>query len=109
MITKNLVLDVLAISSTRLQKRSTFVSSKGASTSSRTQIGAGLDRKTANNSDRALSLLFAVFLSNPAPICVLDEVDAPLDDTNVDRFCSLVEEIAKTSRTKFLVITHHTV
>jgi len=55
----------------------------------------------------ALSLLFAVFLSNPAPICVLDEVDAPLDDTNVDRFCTLVEEIAKTSRTKFLVITHH--
>ncbi len=55
----------------------------------------------------ALSLLFAVFLSNPAPICVLDEVDAPLDDTNVDRFCSLVEEISKTSSTKFLVITHH--
>ena len=55
----------------------------------------------------ALSLLFAVFLSNPAPICVLDEVDAPLDDTNVDRFCSLVEEIAKSSSTKFLVITHH--
>ena len=55
----------------------------------------------------ALSLLFAVFMSNPAPICVLDEVDAPLDDTNVDRFCSLVEEIAKTSQTKFLVITHH--
>ena len=55
----------------------------------------------------ALSLLFAVFISNPAPICVLDEVDAPLDDTNVDRFCSLVEEIAKSSMTKFLVITHH--
>ena len=55
----------------------------------------------------ALSLLFAVFMSNPAPICVLDEVDAPLDDTNVDRFCSLVEEIAKSSMTKFLVITHH--
>ena len=55
----------------------------------------------------ALSLLFAVFLSNPAPICVLDEVDAPLDDTNVDRFCSLVEEISKSSLTKFLVITHH--
>ncbi|MBI04950.1 MAG: chromosome segregation protein SMC [Pelagibacteraceae bacterium] len=55
----------------------------------------------------ALSLLFAVFLSNPAPICVLDEVDAPLDDTNVDRFCTLVEEISKTSMTKFLVITHH--
>jgi len=55
----------------------------------------------------ALSLLFAVFMSNPAPICVLDEVDAPLDDTNVDRFCSLVEEIAKNNMTKFLVITHH--
>ena len=55
----------------------------------------------------ALSLLFAVFMSNPAPICVLDEVDAPLDDTNVDRFCSLVEEISKSSSTKFLVITHH--
>ena len=55
----------------------------------------------------SLSLLFAVFLSNPAPICVLDEVDAPLDDTNVDRFCSLVEEIAKSSQTKFLIITHH--
>lgn len=55
----------------------------------------------------ALSILFAVFLSNPAPICVLDEVDAPLDDTNVDRFCTLVEEISRTSSTKFLVITHH--
>jgi len=55
----------------------------------------------------ALSLLFAVFLSNPAPICVLDEVDAPLDDTNVDRFCSLVEEITKNSETKFLIVTHH--
>ena len=55
----------------------------------------------------ALSLIFAVFLTNPAPICVLDEVDAPLDDTNVDRFCTLVEEMAKTSMTKFLIITHH--
>ena len=55
----------------------------------------------------ALSLLFAVFLSNPAPICVLDEVDAPLDDTNVDRCCTLGEEITKSSLTKFLVITHH--
>ncbi len=55
----------------------------------------------------ALSLLFAVFMSNPAPICVLDEVDAPLDDTNVDRFCSLVEEISNNSMTKFLIITHH--
>ena len=55
----------------------------------------------------ALALLFAVFMTNPAPICVLDEVDAPLDDANVDRFCSLVAEIARTSRTRFLVVTHH--
>ncbi len=55
----------------------------------------------------ALALLFAVFMTNPAPICVLDEVDAPLDDANVDRFCTLVEEIARASRTRFLVVTHH--
>ncbi len=55
----------------------------------------------------ALALLFAVFLTNPAPICVLDEVDAPLDDANVDRFCHLVEEIAETAETRFLIITHH--
>ena len=55
----------------------------------------------------ALALLFAVFLTNPAPICVLDEVDAPLDDANVDRFCALVEELAKRSQTRFLIITHH--
>ena len=55
----------------------------------------------------ALALLFAVFLTNPAPICVLDEVDAPLDDANVDRFCRLVEEISVSARTRFLVITHH--
>jgi chromosome segregation protein len=55
----------------------------------------------------AIALLFAVFLTNPAPICVLDEVDAPLDDANVDRFCRLVEEIAETTGTRFLVITHH--
>jgi chromosome segregation protein len=55
----------------------------------------------------ALALLFAVFMTNPAPICVLDEVDAPLDDANVDRFCSLVAEIAKTATTRFLVVTHH--
>ena len=55
----------------------------------------------------ALSLLFAVFLSNPAPICILDEVDAPLDDTNVDRFCTLIEEMDKSSLTKFLIVTHH--
>ena len=55
----------------------------------------------------ALALLFAAFLTNPAPICVLDEVDAPLDDTNVGRFCTLVEELAKKSGTRFLVVTHH--
>ena len=55
----------------------------------------------------ALALLFAVFLTNPAPICVLDEVDAPLDDANVDRFCSLVAEIARSSSTRFLIVTHH--
>jgi len=55
----------------------------------------------------ALALLFAVFLTNPAPICVLDEVDAPLDDANVDRFCRLVQEIAAACETRFLIITHH--
>ncbi len=55
----------------------------------------------------ALALLFAVFLTNPAPICVLDEVDAPLDDANVARFCDLVEDIAHGSATRFLVITHN--
>ena len=55
----------------------------------------------------ALALLFAVFMSNPAPICVLDEVDAPLDESNVDRFCSLVSEMAHSLSTRFLVITHH--
>lgn len=55
----------------------------------------------------ALSLLFAVFLCNPAPICVLDEVDAPLDEANVGRFCDLVEEMAKSGATRFLIVTHH--
>ena len=55
----------------------------------------------------ALALLFGVFLTNPAPICVLDEVDAPLDDANVDRFCTMVEEIAKSASTRFVVVTHH--
>ena len=55
----------------------------------------------------ALSLLFAVFMTNPAPICVLDEVDAPLDDANVDRFCSLLDNMAASGRTKFMIITHH--
>ena len=55
----------------------------------------------------ALALLFAVFLTKPSPICVLDEVDAPLDDANVDRLCSLAAEIADTTGTRFLIITHH--
>jgi chromosome segregation protein len=55
----------------------------------------------------ALSLLFAVFLTNPAPVCVLDEVDAPLDDANVDRFLDLVAKIATTSATRFLIVTHN--
>jgi chromosome segregation protein len=55
----------------------------------------------------ALSLIFAVFLTNPSPICVLDEVDAPLDDANVDRFCTLMEKMAADTATRFLVITHH--
>lgn len=55
----------------------------------------------------ALSLLFAVFMTNPAPICVLDEVDAPLDDANVDRFCTMLEEMSHSQKTRFLVITHH--
>ncbi len=55
----------------------------------------------------ALSLIFAVFLTNPSPICVLDEVDAPLDDANVDRFCTLMEKMAGETATRFLVITHH--
>jgi len=55
----------------------------------------------------ALSLIFAVFLTNPSPICVLDEVDAPLDDANVTRFCSLLDELTKITETKFIIITHH--
>jgi chromosome segregation protein len=55
----------------------------------------------------AMALIFAVFLTNPSPICVLDEVDAPLDDANVDRFCLLMEQMAAETATRFLVITHH--
>jgi len=55
----------------------------------------------------ALSLIFAVFLTNPSPICVLDEVDAPLDDANVTRFCSLLEELTSITNTKFIIVTHH--
>ena len=55
----------------------------------------------------AISLLFAVFMANPSPFCILDEVDAPLDDNNVDRFCSMVEEISEKVQTKFIIITHN--
>ena len=55
----------------------------------------------------AIALLFGAFLTNPAPICVLDEVDAPLDDTNVERFCALVARLAEETRTRFVIVTHH--
>ena len=55
----------------------------------------------------ALSLIFAVFLTNPSPICVLDEVDAPLDDANVTRFCNLLDELTKITSTRFVIVTHH--
>ena len=55
----------------------------------------------------ALSLIFAVFLTNPSPICVLDEVDAPLDDANVTRFCGLLDELTKITNTRFIIVTHH--
>lgn len=55
----------------------------------------------------ALSLIFAVFRCNPAPVCVLDEVDAPLDDANVERFCALLEDMVRETGTRFLVVTHH--
>ncbi len=57
----------------------------------------------------AMALIFAVFLANPAPICVLDEVDAPLDDANVTRFCDLLDEMTRQTETRFLIITHHAV
>ena len=55
----------------------------------------------------ALALIFAVFLTNPAPICVLDEVDAPLDDHNVERFCDLLDEMTRSTDTRFVIITHN--
>ena len=55
----------------------------------------------------ALAIIFAVFLTNPAPICVLDEVDAPLDDSNVSRFCDLLRDIVSRTQTRFLIVTHH--
>ena len=55
----------------------------------------------------SIALIFAMFLTTPSPICVLDEIDAPLDDANVDRVCTLLEEMCKNGNTRFLVITHH--
>jgi chromosome segregation protein len=55
----------------------------------------------------AMSLIFAVFLTNPSPICVLDEVDAPLDDANVERFCNLLDAMSKKTDTRFVAITHN--
>ena len=55
----------------------------------------------------ALSLIFAVFRCNPAPVCVLDEVDAPLDDANVERFCTLLDDMVRDGGTRFVVVTHH--
>ena len=55
----------------------------------------------------ALALIFAVFLTNPSPICVLDEVDAPLDDANVDRFCKLLDDMRQRTDTRFIVVTHN--
>jgi chromosome segregation protein len=55
----------------------------------------------------ALALIFAVFLTNPSPICVLDEVDAPLDDHNVERFCNLLDEMTRSTETRFIIITHN--
>ena len=61
----------------------------------------------ANSALRALALIFAVFLTNPSPICVLDEVDAPLDDHNVERFCTLLHEMTAATETRFIIITHN--
>ena len=57
----------------------------------------------------AITLIFAVFLTNPAPLCVLDEVDAPLDDANVERFCDLLDEIKDRTRTRFMIVTHNAI
>ena len=78
-----------------------FASPPGKRLQSMTLLSGGEQALTA------LALLFAVFLTNPAPICVLDEVDAPLDDSNVDRFCTLLNEMSRQSSTRFLLVTHH--
>ena len=78
-----------------------FVSPPGKRLQSITLLSGGEQALTA------LSLIFAVFLVNPSPICVLDEVDAPLDDANVTRFCALLDELTKITKTRFMIITHH--
>ena len=78
-----------------------YVSPPGKRLQSITLLSGGEQALTA------LSLIFAVFLVNPSPICVLDEVDAPLDDANVTRFCELLDELTKITKTKFIIITHH--
>ncbi len=78
-----------------------FVSPPGKRLQSITLLSGGEQALTA------LSLIFAVFLVNPSPICVLDEVDAPLDDANVTRFCNLLDELTKITKTRFVIITHH--
>ncbi len=78
-----------------------YVSPPGKRLQSITLLSGGEQALTA------LSLIFAVFLVNPSPICVLDEVDAPLDDANVTRFCSLLDELTKITKTRFIIITHH--
>ena len=78
-----------------------FVSPPGKRLQSITLLSGGEQALTA------LSLIFAVFLVNPSPICVLDEVDAPLDDANVTRFCGLLDDLTKITNTKFIIITHH--
>ena len=78
-----------------------FVSPPGKRLQSITLLSGGEQALTA------LSLIFAVFLVNPSPICVLDEVDAPLDDANVTRFCNLLEELTKITQTRFIIVTHH--
>ena len=57
----------------------------------------------------AVALIFALFLTNPAPLCVLDEVDAPLDDANVERFCDLLDLMTRTTDTRYLIVTHNAV
>ena len=56
-----------------------------------------------------MALIFGLFLTNPAPICVLDEVDAPLDDANIDRFCDLLDQMSLETQTRYLIVTHNAV